>query len=412
MTYTIPQDESYNDLASTTGCIYIFTALAVDPRRSWKPPWRWYVENMLNCCVDLEQVKKTGITFSTFACLARCQGLNVNAVHGSESTVDEFRRVVKEICSEEEEEVSFEEEIETTTTANEQQQRPTSFLIVSYTRQVIGQTGSGHFSPIGAYDEASDHVLVLDTARFKYGPHWVPLPLLFDALLPIDPDTGKSRGYMVVSIVDDGGHRKNDAPLSHLPLSVLFGSKKSKDFIRREYKQYLKHHNDCDSSGGNVEDVITLDLVVSFWTKDYTNNNHVWELVEPQLQPVDSSDISMVNHLRQLVQNLIRTNEHASSIPQELLSKSLNTNACSTGECCNHSTHNMSGRVLEISPAEVLYIVYLASLPLDVRRDIVFRKKYDVEQEEEDASDDTIREQLLAEAALIAYTIETCDADF
>lgn len=249
---------------------------------------------------------------------------------------------------------------------------------------------------------------MLDTARFKYGPHWVPLPLLFDALLPIDKDTGKSRGYMVIGYdgVVDG--RRNDAPLSHLPLSVLFGSEKSKDFIRREYKQYLKHHNDI--SGGKVDDVITLDLVVSFWTKDYTNNTHVWELVEPQLQPVDPSDISMVNSLRQLVQHLIRTNEHASSIPQELLSKSLNTNVCSPGECCNHSTHNMSGRVLEISPGEVLYIVYLASLPLDVRRDIVFRKKYDVE--EEDTSYDTIREQLLSEAALIAYTIETCDADF
>ena len=87
-----------------------FTALAVDPRRSWKGPWRWYVENMLNCCVDLEQVKKTGITFSTFACLAKCQGLNVHAVHGSDSNVDEFRRVVKEICSEEEN-VSFGEDI-------------------------------------------------------------------------------------------------------------------------------------------------------------------------------------------------------------------------------------------------------------------------------------------------------------
>ena len=388
------------------------TALAVDPRRSWKGPWRWYVENMLNCCVDLEQVKKTGITFSTFACLAKCQGLNVNAVHGSDSNVDEFRRVVKEICSEEEN-VSFGEDIETTTTAtHEEQQRPTSFLIVSYTRQVIGQTGSGHFSPIGAYDEASDHVLVLDTARFKYGPHWVPLPLLFDALLPIDKDTGKSRGYMVIHKGVDGG-RNNNNEGAHLPLSVLFGSEKSKDFIRREYKQYLKHHNDS-SSGGNVEDVITLNLVVSYWTKDYTNNNHVWELVEPQLLPVNSSDMTMVNQLRQLVQHLIRTNEHASSIPQELLSTSLNTNAPACHECCNPSIHNMSGRVLEISPAEVLYIVYLASLPLDVRRDIVFHKKCDGE-EEEDASgevDDTIREQLLAEAALIAYTIETCDADF
>ena len=38
----------------------------------------------------------------------------------------------------------------------------------------LGQTGDGHFSPIGGYDAASDQVLLLDVARFKYPPHWVP----------------------------------------------------------------------------------------------------------------------------------------------------------------------------------------------------------------------------------------------
>ena len=33
---------------------------------------------MLNCCVDINQVKQTGITFSTFACLAKCQGLSTS----------------------------------------------------------------------------------------------------------------------------------------------------------------------------------------------------------------------------------------------------------------------------------------------------------------------------------------------
>ena len=165
-----------------TTLVIILNALAVDPRRSWKGPWRWYEESMLNCCVDLEEVKATGITFSTFACLAKCQGVDVRAVHGSDSTVEEFRNVVKDIC-----------------TSSTTQNLPSSFLVVSYTRKVLNQTGTGHFSPIGAYDEASDHVLVLDTARFKYGPHWVPLPLMFEALIPEDPDTGKSRGFLVLS---------------------------------------------------------------------------------------------------------------------------------------------------------------------------------------------------------------------
>jgi glutathione gamma-glutamylcysteinyltransferase len=46
-------------------------ALAIDPKRSWRGSlWRWYDESMLNCCVDLNQVKTTGITLGTFKCLA------------------------------------------------------------------------------------------------------------------------------------------------------------------------------------------------------------------------------------------------------------------------------------------------------------------------------------------------------
>jgi Phytochelatin synthase len=32
---------------------------------------------------------------------------------------------------------------------------------------VLGQTGSGHFSPIAGYHAATDSVLILDVARFK-----------------------------------------------------------------------------------------------------------------------------------------------------------------------------------------------------------------------------------------------------
>ncbi|KAL9187537.1 hypothetical protein ACHAXT_001640 [Thalassiosira profunda] len=362
-----------------TTLVIVLNALAVDPRRSWKGPWRWYEEGMLNCCVDLEQVKSTGITFSTFACLAKCQGLEVEAVHGTNSTVEEFRRVVKETCT-------APASIETP---------PTSFLIVSYTRQVIGQTGTGHFSPVGAYDEESDHVLVLDTARFKYGPHWVPLELMFEALLPFDPDTNKSRGYMTLSY--DGVDGGNAEQLSHLPLSLLFGSKKSKDFIRRQYKQYLE----SDSDGGES---VTLASVVSFWTQNNTNSSHVCELVEPQILPVETADVKMVQSVRELIQSLIRANdENASAIPQGMFSTSRDAGTF-PGECCNSSTNNASGRVLEISPAEVLFVVYLASLSKEARRDIVYDSAAaDV--------DDTAREQLLAEASLISFAIETCDAD-
>jgi len=49
-------------------------ACQVDPGEVWKGTWRWYVETMLDCCVDIETVKAHGITWDTWACLARCQG--------------------------------------------------------------------------------------------------------------------------------------------------------------------------------------------------------------------------------------------------------------------------------------------------------------------------------------------------
>ena len=42
-------------------------------------------------------------------------------------------------------------------------------------------------------------VLIMDVARFKYPPHWIPLPLLHQSMQVVDPETGKSRGYMLLS---------------------------------------------------------------------------------------------------------------------------------------------------------------------------------------------------------------------
>ncbi|XP_058005781.1 glutathione gamma-glutamylcysteinyltransferase 1-like isoform X2 [Hevea brasiliensis] len=38
--------------------------------------------------------------------------------------------------------------------------------------------------------------LILDVARFKYPPHWVPLTLLWEAMNNIDETTGKNKGFI------------------------------------------------------------------------------------------------------------------------------------------------------------------------------------------------------------------------
>jgi glutathione gamma-glutamylcysteinyltransferase len=72
-------------------------------------------------------------------------------------------------------------------------------IVVSYSRKLLQQTGDGHYSPIGGYHKGRDLVLLLDVARFKHPPHWVSIPLLWDAMNAIDALTNYPRGYFLLS---------------------------------------------------------------------------------------------------------------------------------------------------------------------------------------------------------------------
>jgi glutathione gamma-glutamylcysteinyltransferase len=71
--------------------------------------------------------------------------------------------------------------------------------IVNLSRQTLEQTGDGHFCPIGGFNLKAQKVLLMDTARFKYPPHWVDIDLLFDAMRTLDTDTQKQRGFIMLS---------------------------------------------------------------------------------------------------------------------------------------------------------------------------------------------------------------------
>ncbi|KAL6750431.1 Phytochelatin synthase-domain-containing protein [Haematococcus lacustris] len=168
------QDEpAYCGLASLA---MVLNALAIDPRRTWKGAWRWFHEHMLDCCRPLAEVKERGITLPQAACLARCNGAKVELHRYGSVSLGQFRQQVMEVCSSGEE-----------------------HLVVSYSRKPFLQTGDGHFSPIGGYHAARDLVLILDVARFKYPPHWVSIPTLFEAMRHPDPVTGLPRGFLRLS---------------------------------------------------------------------------------------------------------------------------------------------------------------------------------------------------------------------
>lgn len=71
-------------------------------------------------------------------------------------------------------------------------------VILNYNRGIVGQDGSGHVSPIAAYHQPSDSVLVLDVAGYKYPPAWIPMELLYKAMLDKDSSSNRSRGLALV----------------------------------------------------------------------------------------------------------------------------------------------------------------------------------------------------------------------
>nr|AAO13810.2 phytochelatins synthase [Cynodon dactylon] len=154
----------------------VLNALAIDPVRRWKGPWRWFDESMLDCCEPLDKVKAQGITFGKVALLAHCAGADVQTFRANRITLEDLRRHLVRCASSQD-----------------------CHLIASYHRKAFKQTGTGHFSPIGGYHAGQDMALILDVARFKYPPHWVPLSLLWEAMNTTDESTRLLRGFMLIS---------------------------------------------------------------------------------------------------------------------------------------------------------------------------------------------------------------------
>jgi hypothetical protein len=123
-----------------------------------------------------------GITLDQLANIIRAHGLQVQVVHAAQSSLESFRNDARATLAE-----------------------PLTFLIVNYDRASLAQEGAGHISPVGAYSAETDRMLILDVAAYKYPYTWVPASKLWTALNTIDPDSGQTRGYLLVS---DAGARQ------------------------------------------------------------------------------------------------------------------------------------------------------------------------------------------------------------
>ncbi|CAO3694365.1 unnamed protein product [Rhizopus stolonifer] len=170
--FTTQSEPSY---CGPSSLAMVLNALEVDPKRKWKGNWRWFSDDFLHCCSSKEDMKKNGITFDNLACLAKCH-CDVQVKRANDFSFEEFKKDVESVTSTSE-----------------------KFMIISFSRKTLGQTGDGHFSPIGAYNPKTNKVLVLDTARYKYPSYWCSIDTLFESMNPIDKETGRPRGYFVLS---------------------------------------------------------------------------------------------------------------------------------------------------------------------------------------------------------------------
>jgi hypothetical protein len=123
------------------------------------------------------QVTFGGMSLTDLAGLLAERGMSVTKMRGDDFTIEEFRRVVESNLAME-----------------------GDYLLANYQREVLGQGRVGHISPLGAYDSASDRVLIMDTADYKYPFTWVRLETLYAAIREKVPSTGLARGIIDIRL--------------------------------------------------------------------------------------------------------------------------------------------------------------------------------------------------------------------
>jgi hypothetical protein len=62
----------------------VLNALSIDPTRPWKGSWRWFHEELLDCCLPLNKVAQEGVVLTQ---VSESMGLipSMSCVHCSEA---------------------------------------------------------------------------------------------------------------------------------------------------------------------------------------------------------------------------------------------------------------------------------------------------------------------------------------
>ena len=127
--------------------------------------------------INDKEIYDAGLNMSDFSkMLSKVYHLKVDVTYAKKSdvkSIDNFRQTLKKYLIEDR-----------------------RFVVVNFDGKILNHTTRGHISPIAAYDEESDSVLVLDVALHKNQWYWASLEKLYAAMNTMDNDN--YRGYLLV----------------------------------------------------------------------------------------------------------------------------------------------------------------------------------------------------------------------
>jgi hypothetical protein len=212
---------------------------------------------------------------------------------------------------------------------------------------------------------------------------------------PIDPDTGRSRGYTM--LIHRSEEPEVDTLMHHsprqktLPVAILLRS----EIRQAEYRQKFKKYRD-----GLVADEVTYCNISQYFSSN--DSSSIWEMFSPQLRPYDNDNDTKetVDELRALIRSLLTTvrGSHAPSY-----CTMSNLAYCRAHVEVDDSTRCRENhcRTIPLRTDEAIFIVYLACLDEKEREAMVLQS--DIKATERS------RWQLLAEAELVGHAIDTSD---
>lgn len=158
---------------------------------------------MLGCYINLDMIRKTGLTFLQLVYLAECIGMSAEAYSTHRMSDDHFRTIIRSASA-----------------------ADNKVVIANFLRKSLGQTGGGHVAPLGGYSSNRDMMLIMDVARFKYCPHWVSLSSMKKAIDTVDGSTNERRGFCIVSLA------KNVKPHVFFKPNVLLATGQMDGFVK------------------------------------------------------------------------------------------------------------------------------------------------------------------------------------